>query len=325
MKKITIAVGCFIQWYEVDMIEEYFSSLVDAMNYSDDDNIIVDIGVYSGQQLEQFGGTKKEYDELLKSIEDKINSYFKNNVNVTYYDEIYTIADYRRDFNDKYCEEADVLVWGESDMLVPKQMFEVIESLHSNVKENTPKYIMTFGINKMWDDSWKPLEHPEFTDKPHTEGDTENWWSVRYTMTKDEMDSFNNKISELDITNVSPHKFNGCGLVISSEVIKSGVNIPKSVFFVHEDTAFMLMTNKVLGEIPQYHVKNILLVHNRAHPKKRNYVEGESGKSLKEQRNSTEWYTIAHKMSEQNCYNVFNLAYTPFNWKNVWKTLESRS
>ena len=53
------------------------------------------------------------------------------------------------------------------------------------------------------------------------------------------MDSFNNKISELDITNVSPHKFNGCGLVISSEVIKSGVNIPKSVFFVHEDTAFM--------------------------------------------------------------------------------------
>ena len=56
MKKITIAVGSFIQSYEVDMIEEYFSSLVDAMNYSDDDNIIVDIGVYSGQQLEQFGG-----------------------------------------------------------------------------------------------------------------------------------------------------------------------------------------------------------------------------------------------------------------------------
>ena len=32
------------------------------------------------------------------------------------------------------------------------------------------------------------------------------------------------------------HKFNGCGLVISSEVIKSGANIPRGMFFVHEDT-----------------------------------------------------------------------------------------
>ena len=323
MDKFKIAIGCFIQWYEVDMIEEYFSSLIDALNYSETD-IIIDIGVYSGQHLEKFGGTKKEYDELLQSIENKINSHFKkNSFHLKFYDDkIYTIADYRRDFNNKYCEMVDVLVWGESDMLVPKQMFEVIKSLHINVREKTPKYIMTFGINKMWDDTWKPLEHPKFTDKPHTEGDTENWWSVRYTMTKDEMNTFNDEVTEIDVTNISPHKFNGCGLIISSEVIKCGVNIPKSVFFVHEDTAFNLMTNKVLGNIPQYHVKNILLVHNRAHPNKRNYVEGESGKSLKEQRNSTEWYTIAHKMSEQNCYNLFNLGHSSFSWKNVWDTLK---
>ena len=84
----------------------------------------------------------------------------------------------------------------------------------------------------------------------------------------------------------SPHKFNGCGLVISSEVIKAGVNIPKSVFFVHEDSAFMWMTNKVLGDIPQYVVKNILLVHNRNHPNKRMYVKGESGNTLNEKRRS---------------------------------------
>mgnify|MGYP000875621164 CR=1 FL=1 len=39
-------------------------------------------------------------------------------------------------------------------------------------------------------------------------------------------------MEDLEVSVVSPHKFNGCGLVISSEVIKSGVNIPKSVFFV---------------------------------------------------------------------------------------------
>ena len=57
--------------------------------------------------------------------------------------------------------------------------------------------------------------------------------------------------------------------------IKAGVNIPKSVFFVHEDSAFMWMTNKVLGNIPQYVIKNILLVHNRNHPKKRMYIKDE--------------------------------------------------
>ena len=109
----------------------------------------------------------------------------------------------------------------------------------------------------MWDDSWKPLEHTEFTDKPFIDGDVENWWSLRYDMNKEEMNKFNDKVEDLDVRVVSPHKFNGCGLVISSEVIKAGVNIPKSVFFVHEDSAFMFMTNKVLGNIPQYIIKNI--------------------------------------------------------------------
>ena len=78
----------------------------------------------------------------------------------------------------------------------------------------------------------KPLEHVEFTDKPFIENDYENWWSLKYTMNKDEMNEFNDKVTDLNVTTTSPHKFNGCGLVISSEVIKAGVNIPKSCFFV---------------------------------------------------------------------------------------------
>jgi hypothetical protein len=42
-----------------------------------------------------------------------------------------TIADYRREFNEKYCNDVDVLVWGESDMLVPKQMFNILHDLHN--------------------------------------------------------------------------------------------------------------------------------------------------------------------------------------------------
>ena len=139
-------------------------------------------------------------------------------------------------------------------------------------------------------------------------------------MSIDEMNKFNDKVENLDVQVLNQHKFNGCGLVFSSEVIKSGVNIPKSVFFVHEDTAFMIMMQKVLGMIPQYVVKNILLVHNRNHPNKRMYVEGERDDgTMNEKRRSNDWYVKANKMSEQNCYNLFNPQHKSFTWEDVWK------
>ena len=110
-------------------------------------------------------------------------------------------------------------------------------------------------------------------------------------------------------------------MVISSEVIKSGVNIPKSVFFIHEDTAFMLMTQKVLGNIPQYHFSNILVVHNRKHLKKRLYVKGEelfAAEQLDQKRKSNDWYLKANKMSSENCYNLFNPSYKSYTWEDVW-------
>ena len=231
-----------------------------------------------------------------------------------------TIADYRREFNDKYCEQADVLVWGESDMLVPKQAFVILDHLHQN--SPTPKYLATFGICKMWDDTWKILEHPDFTDKPFIGGDTKNWWSLRYTMTKDEMNKINEKTNQPEVYTAPQHKFNGCGLVISSEVIKSGVNIPRSVFFVHEDTAFMLMTQRVLGNIPQYIIKNILVVHNRKHPNKRMHIKGEENIDKTDTgalRKTHSWYSKANKMCEQNCYNNFTPNYKPYTWNDVWK------
>jgi len=110
--------------------------------------------------------------------------------------------------------------------------------------------------------------------------------------------------------------------VISSEVIRSGVNIPKSVFFVHEDTAFMLMIRKVLGDIPQYHIGNILVVHNRKHKDKRNYILGETGQSIGQKRDSNNWYRIANELSKQNCYNNFNTEFKPYTWNDVWQNIK---
>ena len=196
-----------------------------------------------------------------------------------------------------------------------------MDNLHSGVKEQTPIYVGLFGTCKMWDEGWKPIEHTEFTDKPFIENDFDNWWSLKYNMNLQEMNEFNDKVEELDVRTVNPYKFNGCGLIISSEVIKSGINIPRSVFFIHEDTAFMNSMIKMLdGSIPQYIIKNVLLVHNRKHPDKRMYVKGESkieNHDVGKKRLTHSWYDKANKMCEHNAYNMFNQSKT-YTWKDVF-------
>ena len=310
--KTKFAIGYLVQWYECDIIEEYVESLKDAIkNY--DGEIIIDFTIITNEDLEKCISAKKKNECI-----EKIGSILLDFENVRFIQELHTIADYRREFNEKCCNKVDVLVWGESDAILPNQMFTVLDNLHKmSLQNNNPKYLSFFGMCKMWDTSWEQLEHPDFTVKPFIENDYNNWWSLKYTMTKKEMDNINNKTEELDVKVLPQHKFNGCGLVISSEVIRSGVNIPKSVFFTHEDTSFMFMTNKVLGNIPQYVIKNILLVHNRKHPNKRKYVKDEMGSTMQAQRESNDWYLKAHTMSEKNCYNIFNPNYKPYTWKDV--------
>ena len=315
MSKTKFAIGCLVQWYEVEMVSEYIETLNDAINEYDG-NVLVDVTLVMNQDLEKTSLDRLEF----LNIKDRVKRLFGKNVNYRDTAQLHTIADYRREFNERYSDEVDVLVWGESDMLVPKQMFTSLDTLHQNV--DTPKYLATFVICKMWESSWKPLEHPEFTDKPFIEGDSENWWNIPYTRNKDEMNQFNDKVTDLDVSIISPHKFNGCGLVISSEVIRAGVNIPKSVFFIHEDTSFMMMTQKVLGNIPQYHFRNILLVHNRKNPKKRMYVLNEDSDGyVDDNRKKNGWYNTANKFCEQNVYNLFNPNYKSYNWNDVWNTL----
>ena len=138
-------------------------------------------------------------------------------------------------------------------------------------------------------------------------------------MNIDEMNEINDKVDDIDVRTLSQYKFNGCGLVMSSDVIKSGVNIPRSVFFVHEDTAFLNNMVKMFnGSIPQYVIKNVLLVHNRNHPKKRMYVEGErEDGTMNEKRRSNDWYVKANKLCEHNAYNMFNQSKV-FTWGDVF-------
>ena len=314
------AIGCLVQFYEIDIIEEYINSVKQSLkNIQNKENVIVDFCFNINEGLEQLDKDKIEMEDIVS----KFNTFLLDfNVECQYNeDEIFTIADYRREFNEKYCDEVDVLMWGESDALIPRQTWEILDHLHTAVKEDTPKYVGFFSTCKMWDDTWKVLEHPDFTDKPFTEMDTENWWSLRYIMSQEEMDKINDKVDDLDIQQTTNLKFNGCGLVISSDVIKSGVNIPKSVFFVHEDTAFM---NNCLihfqRKLPQYIIKNILLVHNRKLPNKRMYIQGQDFKTddMTKMRKEQYWFANADKMSQMNAFNLTGQGYT-YTWDDVFR------
>ena len=329
------AIGCIVQWYEIEMVEEYLQSVKNAIRpIENKKNVIVDLYLNVDQSLEKIDESQTTIEDIEYRFSRMIHrvfagpGYYKvvggnRTINRDKKD-IYTIADYRRDFNEKYCDEVDVLMWGESDSLIPRQTFQILDNLHTSVKEKTPKYVSFFGTCKMWDDSWKVLEHPEFTNKPFIDistVDTENWWSLRYNMNIDEMNSFNDKVEDLDIQVINQYKFNGCGLVISSDLVKSGVNIPKSSFFIHEDTAFMFQLQQMFGgQIPQYVIKNILLVHNRKHTKKRSYVLGEddvTAGDVSAGRLKHDWYKKASDMSHHNTYNMFNQSKI-YTWEDVF-------
>tara|TARA_Y100000361_G_scaffold72512_1_gene64252 strand:+ start:3783 stop:4784 length:1002 start_codon:yes stop_codon:yes gene_type:complete len=298
-----IAIGCIVQWYEVEIVGFYIESLLQAIEGVDNkENVIVDVCFYMSENFEPIDEKQMKMSEVWNRFRGLEKSLIESGVtcNIEYYtsDERYTISNYRRDFNDKYCEITDVLMWGETDALIPRQTFQIIDMLHTNnISQNTFKWVAFFGTCKMWDESWLPIEHNEFTNKPFKEignnVELNDWWSLRYNMTLDEMNKFNDKVDELDVRIVNPYKFNGCGLIISSDVVKSGVNIPRSMLMVHEDTAFQnALIRTFNGSIPQFVIKNILLVHNRKHPKKRMYVQGEDVNEINpgEKRKSNDWY-----------------------------------
>jgi hypothetical protein len=336
--KNKFAIGCLVQWYEIDMIGEYLQSVKNALDVIDNkENVIVDLYLNCDQTLESVDEkqiTISDIQDKFKSLVQEIFNYSIDdnfppflNYHIEIWDKFHpicTVADYRRNFNDKYCTVTDVLMWGESDALIPRQTFQVLDHLHGSVKDQTPKYVAFFATCKMWDQTWEVLEHPEFTNKPFVDMstvDTERWWSLRYNMSIDEMNSFNDKVEDLDVRQTNDLKFNGCGLVFSSEVVKSGVNIPRGSFFIHEDTAFMQILQRMFGtSIVQYIFKNILLVHNRKHTKKRRYILGEEGINpgdVGPARDRHEWYKKAAQMSEFNTYNLFNQKKL-YKWEDVF-------
>ena len=111
--KNTFAIGCLIQWYEIEMIEEYLQSVKNAVDMIDNkENIIIDLYFNCSQMLEKIDESQMDISKIKEKYNDMIHDMFGHidfgQYNIRpFMNEVsnifYTIADYRRDFNDKYC------------------------------------------------------------------------------------------------------------------------------------------------------------------------------------------------------------------------------
>jgi hypothetical protein len=307
------------------MVEEYLNSVhLSLEDIENKENVKVEMMWNMSQYFEQSNSMQSIYAKIekLERKYDFISLFYEDN------DKPYTMADYRRELNNQ-CNECDYVIWGESDCLMPRQMFGVLEQLKEYANsQGVHRYITTFGIRKMWDESWKVLEHPAFTDKPYYDMDTEedkrkaesSPWSIRYTMSQREMDEVNSQTKELSVQMINYPKFDGSGLVISSDLLRTGANIPPAVYMNGDDSSFLESCRLHMGDrYSQFVINNILKVHNRNHTKKRRYVQGEDDSLNTHFKRATKnWYKEFNDVSKGNLNKLYH-SQEPFNKKEIKK------
>ena len=319
-------IGTHVMFYEIEMVPELVQSIINAVKTVENrENITVELFFNMSQYFEKIDLTQITKQELRDKFLGLVEDLKAANCNVGYTiyeedDEPITMVDYRRDLNYLNCKKHDYIIWGETDALLPKEMFRVLESIRDYADQNNiSRYVTTFAVRKMWDPSWEPLEHVDFTDKEYYETELPDGsrddrafdepHSIRYTMSIDEMNKVNEKTDELDVRIIQHPQFDGSGLVLSSDLIKNGVNVPHCIIgHAVDDTSMMHSCKQIMGDnYIQFIVKNILKVHNRNNPKKRNYCLQRDGKNICRQEKGPDqrgdWYT---KLKDLAHFNISN-------------------
>jgi hypothetical protein len=274
-------IGTNIMWFEIQMYKDFIDGLVNLLdtNIENKDNVCIDLCLNLSQHLEKLDTeqiTEKEIiDKFYKGV-DRIKALgYEVNTFQVEKDEFYFHADYRRDLNYNYCKKVDYVMWGETDSFFPKEAFWGLESLSQYTdNQNIHRYIACFGDRKMWDSSWDATIHNNYVDVKFVDDDKQhlNLDQAKSPLPIETMNKINENVEELDIGMIQYPKLDGSCLVLSSDLIKYGVNIPSCMIY-NDDHGLSIMSEKLLGkEYKQFVFKNLLKVHARRHPNKRLYV-----------------------------------------------------
>jgi len=276
-------IGTHVMFFEIEMFKDFVDGMINLLETVENkENVIVDLCFNLSQKLEKIDEDKIDEKGLLVKFTNTVQKLKNLDVKVDWRvhdgDDFYFHADYRRDLNYNYCNKVDYVMWGETDSFFPREAFQVIETLSEYTKEqNIHRYLLSFADRKMWDSSWDPLvhvdyEHLEFIDDD--EGHL-NLNQAKSPLPIETMNEINARAKEFNFTYITRPKISGACLVLSSDLIKSGVNIPLCLIY-NDDEGLSVMCEKVLGQnFIQFVCKNILHVHARRHPQKRCYVANE--------------------------------------------------
>ena len=285
----TYVIGTHVMWFEIEMYADFIDGMVNLLETVDNtENVTIDLCFNMLQHFEEVDYDKIKKHELVikfkKGVATLESMGFIVNQEIKDGDEFYFHADYRRDLNYNYCKKVDYVMWGETDSFFPREAFQVVEALSKYTDEqNIHRYLLSFSDRKMWDASWDALVHNDYVNLEFVDDDEGhlNPNQAKSPMSIEKMNEINSKAEEFDFSYIQYPKISGACLVLSSDLIKSGVNIPPCLLY-NDDEGLSIMSHKLLGDkYIQFVVKNVLHVHARRHPQKRMYVKGEFSEVFK--------------------------------------------
>ena len=301
-------------WFEIEMYKDFIDGLVNLLDndIENKENVIIDLCLNLSQHLEKLDVSKITEDKIINKFYKGVDKIKKLGYEVNAFqvekDEFYFHTDYRRDLNYNYCKKVDYVMWGETDSFFPKEAFEALENLSNYTDEQgVHKYITCFADRKMWDSSWDDTVHIDYIDVEFVDDDKQhlNLNQSKSPLPIKTMNEINSKVDELDIRVINYPKLDGSCLVISSDLIKFGVNIPSCMIY-NDDHGLSIMSQKLMGQnYKQFIFKNLLKVHARRHPNKRLYVlEEDNPNSFGDRKNDT--FNNFKKLSDENIQNLVN-------------------
>jgi len=274
-------IGTHVMFYEIELYKEFIDGLINMLDdVENKDNVTIDLCFNMSEKIEKIDYDKISKGELLGKFYAGVNriielGYENVNTGIVETDELYFHADYRRDLNYNYCKKVDYVMWGETDSFFPKEALQSLEVLSQYTKQQgIHRYITCFADRKMWDSSWDATVHRDYLDVEFVDDENQhkNLNQAKSPLPIETMNEINSKVDEFDIMMIDYQKIDGSCLVLSSDLIKFGVNIPSCMIY-NDDHGLSIMAQKLLGkDYKQYIIKNLLKVHARRHPKKRMYV-----------------------------------------------------
>ena len=324
-------IGTHVMWFEIEMFEDFINGMINLLEpVKTKDNITIDLCFNLSEKVESIDTKQIDKNQLLAKFNNNVNRLKKVHPNVVWKvhdnDEFYFHADYRRDLNYNYCKKVDYVMWGETDSFFPKEAFQVIETLSEYTnQQNIHRYLLSFADRKMWDASWNPLVHVDYRDIQFIDDEKGhlNPNQAKSPMSIDKMNQINAKADDFDFSYIQYPKISGACLVLSSDLIKSGINIPSCLLY-NDDEGLSIMAEKLLGQnFMQFVCQNVLHVHARRHPNKRMYVKGENNPhSFINQKNSN--FQKLLNFSKQNIQTLFTGKGKFYEYDDLEKVLEKQ-